>query len=163
MAYPAGMAAHPHHQPLVLTPSLNVPPPVPPGYGLLSVELNRGPYLVPAGTAAKLKISGQQVPAALTHGPWYIPVLAGRHVVKVTDPFGIPVVTTEVVLEPGSSHHRYFHFGAWRNRARDAFGNDVTRFGMWSNYTIMLIVLGTTLLVCCGVSALLGIGVWASS
>lgn len=162
MAYPAGMAAYPHHQPLVLTPSLT-PPVLPPGYGYLRVELNRGPYLLPAGTGAKLMISGYHVPAALTHGPWYVPVIAGRHVVKITDPFGIPAITSEVVVEPGGHHYRYFHFGAWRNRARDAAGADVTKFGMWSNYTIMLIALGGTLLVCCGVSVLLGIGVWASA
>ena len=82
-------------------------------------------------------------------------MLAGRHVVKVTDPFGIPSVTTEVVLEPGSSHHQYFHFGAWRNRAR-TFGNDVTKFGMWSNYAH--VDHAGLSVVCC---ALLGIRVLA--
>jgi hypothetical protein len=64
---------------------------------------------------SRLKISGQAVPG-LDEGTWFVPVRAGQHEVKVTDPFGVAVIKTSVAVHPGASHVLSFQFGAWRYR-----------------------------------------------
>jgi hypothetical protein len=141
-------------------PSANVMPvayphpiPLPAGAGCLVVSVNRGPYLVPVTATAKLKIDGREVSISGA-GTWYIPVPAGPHEVRYTDLLGIPMVTTSVIVQPGTACQLSFQFGAWRNRVYDGHGTDVTKFGMWSNYTILLITLVGVAVICCG-----GIGV----
>ena len=68
---------------------------------------------------------------------------------------GIPIVTTSVVAQPGAAHHLAFRFGAWRNRVYDGRGADVTRFGLWSNYTVALVSLAVLVPLCCGAFALM--------
>ncbi|MFD0820732.1 hypothetical protein [Micromonospora zhanjiangensis] len=131
------------------------PVPLPPGAGCLVVTVNRGPYIVPAPSTTKLKIDGQQV-AIAGPGTWYIPLPAGPHDVRYTDIFGIPMITTHgVTVQPGAACQLRFDFGVWRNRAYDGQGTDVTKFGLWSNYLIMLITIGVIGLVCCGGAGLL--------
>jgi len=140
---PAGLApvAYPH------------PVPLPPGFGALVVSANRGPYLVPAPSTCKLKIDGQQVPG-ISEGTWHIAVPAGSRDVRFTDLFGIPVMTTRLDVQAGMAHHLSFRFGGWRNRVHDGNGVDVTKFGMWSNYTVALISSGVVGVLCCGGLAL---------
>jgi hypothetical protein len=125
------------------------PVPLPPGWGALIVSANRGPYLVPAPSTCKLKIDGREV-SGMAEGTFHIAVPAGEHEVKYTDLFGIPVMSTRVVVQPGAGHQLSFRFGGWRNRVHDGVGTDVTRFGMWSNYSIALISFGVVGLICCG-------------
>lgn len=131
------LAAHPH------------PIPLPPGWGVLIVSANRGPYLIPAPNTCKLKIDGHEV-SGMREGTFHIAVPAGPHDVRFTDLFGIPVMTTNVVVQPGAAHHLSFRFGGWRNRVHDGQGADVTKYGMWSNYSIGLIGLAIIGLICCG-------------
>ncbi len=124
----------------------------PPGFACLAVTVNRGPYIVPAPTTSRLKVDGRHVRIP-REGTWFVLVPAGQRDIRYTDLFGIPIMTTQVVLPPGGMHHLSFRFGGWRNRVYDGHGTDVTRFGMWSNYAIMLIMLimlGVTGLLCCG-------------
>ncbi|GIG89909.1 hypothetical protein [Plantactinospora endophytica] len=142
MAYPSipppgmALAAYPH------------PVQLPPGWGALIVSANRGPYLVPAPTTCKLKIDGREV-SGMAEGTFHIAVPAGEHEVKYTDLFGIPMITTRVVVHPGTAQQVSFRFGGWRNRVHDGQGADITRFGMWSNYSILLITLAVVG-ACCG-------------
>jgi len=131
------------------------PVPLPAGAGALVLTVNRGPYVVPVSASSKLKIDGREVPIGGENVTWHIPLPAGTHEVKYTDFMGLPMVRTEVVIQPGAASHLNFRFGVWRNRVYDGQGADVTRFGLWSNYLIMLVTLGTMVLVCCGGSALL--------
>lgn len=148
MAYPHQPSAAPYQSlPPVLAPS-PYPPQLPPGYGCLSLEFNRGPYLIPAMTTSRFKVDGQDVTHRMREGRWFLPVAAGYHKLKVTDFMGVPIMTTEVTVAPGGTHHRSFRFGGWRNRVRDERGTDVTRFGLWSNYSMMLIGFAV-LAVCC--------------
>jgi hypothetical protein len=129
---------------------------LPPGFGALVVSVNRGPYLVPAPSTAKLKVDGRQV-AVPGAGTWHIPLPAGPHDVRYTDFLGIPMMTTHPqVIQPGMPHYLTFDFGVWRNRVRDGAGTDVTKFGLWSNYTVLLITLAVVLVFCCGGTALIG-------
>jgi len=131
------------------------PVPLPPGFGALVVSVNRGPYLVPVPSTAKLKVDRQNV-AIPGAGTWHIPLPAGPHDVRYTDFLGIPMVTTHPqTIQPGMPLYLTFDFGVWRNRVRDGAGVDVTKFGMWSNYTVMLIMLGAFLVLCCGGTALI--------
>ena len=59
------------------------------------------------------------------------------------------------VIQPGMPHYLTFDFGVWRNRVRDGAGIDVTKFGMWSNYTVLLVTLAAVLVFCCGGGALI--------
>jgi len=131
------------------------PVPLPPGFGALVVSVNRGPYLIPAPSTAKLKVDGR--PAAIPGaGIWHIPLPAGTHDVRYTDFIGIPTMTTHPqLIQPGVPHYLNFDFGVWRNRVRDNAGTDVTKFGMWSNYTVLLITLAILFVICCGGGALL--------
>ncbi len=129
---------------------------LPPGFGALVVSVNRGPYLVPVSGTAKLKVDRQQV-AIPGAGTWHIPLPAGPHDVRYTDFLGVPMVTTHPqVIQPGLPHYLAFDFGVWCNRVRDGAGVDVTKFGMWSNYTVLLVTLAVFGLLCCGGGALIG-------
>ena len=64
------------------------------------------------------------------------------------------IVTTTLAVQPGAAHHLAFRFGGWRNRVYDGYGTDVTRFGMWSNYSVMLVLLAVVGVACCGVLGL---------
>lgn len=153
---PQAQYQQPQYQQPVLAPSL-APTPLPPGYGYLLVEVSRGPYIVPAHNAGKVKIEGLSTGMKLGPGRWHIPVVAGWHTVKLTDLLGMPMVSTQPQLvQPGAATYVYFHVGAWRNRAKDAQGTDVTKFGMWSNYSFLLILLGVVLLACCALPAAFG-------
>ncbi len=143
-----------HPGPVMPFTAYPMPVPVPEGHGVLVVSFNRGPYLVSAASTSKLKVDGRQVPFG-GEGTYHVVVPAGPHEVKVTDPFGMPMIKTKLTVHPGAGHQLAFRFGGWRNRVHDGQGNDVTTFGMWSNYAIMLVVLPAILLVCCGGSALL--------
>jgi hypothetical protein len=125
------------------------PVPLPAGHGCLVVAVNRGPYLVPAPATCRLKIDGVQVPLP-GEGTWHIPVPAGPHDVRFTDWFGIPVMTTQPVVQPAAAAYLSFRFGGWRNRVYDPHGTDVTKFGMWSNYTFLLLTFAVIGLLCCG-------------
>lgn len=59
------------------------------------------------------------------------------------------MITTSATIHPGTASYLSFRFGAWRNRVYDGACTDVTKFGLWSNYAIMLVTLVPTL-VCCG-------------
>lgn len=122
----------------------------PPGYAVLVVSVNRGPYIVPAPATSRFKIDGQSVPIP-GEGTWYVVVPAGPHDVRYTDFLGMPLITTALVAQPGVAYHLSFRFGGWRNRAYDGYGTDVTKFGLWSNYSIALLTLGVFGLLCCGV------------
>ncbi|MEQ4304272.1 hypothetical protein ABNF97_23295 [Plantactinospora sp. B6F1] len=143
MAYPwipppgMALAAYPH------------PVQLPPGWGALIVSADRGPYIVPVPSTAKLKVDGREV-SGMAEGTFHVAVPAGEHEVKYTDLFGFPLVTTRVVVQPGAGHGLSFRFGWWRNRVHDGQGTDVTKFGMWSNYSIALIVFGVVGVLCCG-------------
>jgi len=127
---------------------------LPPGFGALVVSVNRGPYLVPVSSTAKLKIDKQRV-AIPSEGTWHIPLPAGPHDVRYTDFMGVPMVTTQPqVIQPGMPHYLTFDFGVWRSRVRDGAGVDVTKFGMWSNYAVLLITIAVVALCCCGGSAI---------
>jgi hypothetical protein len=129
---------------------------LPPGFGALVVSVNRGPYIVPVPTTAKLKVDGLQVPIP-GEGTWHIPLPAGSHQVRYTDLIGIPMVTLHPqVIQPGMPHYLTFDFGVWRNRVRDGAGVDVTKFGMWSNYTVVLITFAVVAVLCCGGFAVSG-------
>ena len=143
--------------PGVATPLIAYPHPIapPPGHAVLAVSVNRGPYLVPATATSRLKIDGRLVPIP-NEGTWYVAVEAGQHDVRYTDFMGIPVITTAIVAYPGMLHHLSFRFGGWRNRVHDGQGTDVTRFGLWSNYSIALITLVVLGVLCCGGLALVG-------
>jgi len=131
------------------------PVPLPPGFGALVVSVNRGPYLVPAPSTAKLKVDGRNV-AIPGAGTWHIPLPAGPHDVRYTDFIGIPTMTTHPqTIQPGMPLYLTFDFGVWRNRVRDAAGVDVTKFGMWSNYTVLAITLVVLVVFCCGGAALI--------
>ncbi|GHJ44371.1 hypothetical protein Cs7R123_17130 [Catellatospora sp. TT07R-123] len=125
-----------------------VPVPLPEGHGVIVASFNRGPYLVSAATTCRLKIDGRDVPFG-SEGTYHIAVPAGPHEVKVTDWMGVPMIKTRLTVQPGAAHPLNFRFGGWRNRVHDGHGTDVTTFGMWSNYLVMLIVLGVAVL-CCG-------------
>ncbi|MEH1097795.1 hypothetical protein [Micromonospora sp. CPCC 205561] len=148
MSYPPPASYPP--VPGAVTP-LVYPHPIapPPGYAVLVVTVNRGPYLVPAPTTSRLKVDGQQVPIP-GEGTWYVVISAGPHDVRYTDFMGLPLITTALVAHPGAAHHLSFRFGGWRNRVHDAHGTDVTRFGLWSNYSIALLTFGVIGLLCCG-------------
>ncbi|ROT31118.1 hypothetical protein [Micromonospora sp. HM5-17] len=146
---------HPYGPPGYLAPVAHPHPvPLPAGAGALVVTVSRGPYVVPVPATCKLKIDGREVPIPGA-GTWHIPVPAGPHEVKYTDFLGVPMVRTDVVVQPGTPSYLDFRFGVWRNRVYDGQGADVTRFGMWSNYLIALIGLISTLVICCGGGALL--------
>ncbi|WP_234359040.1 hypothetical protein [Plantactinospora sp. BC1] len=125
------------------------PVPLPPGWGALVISANRGPYLVSAPSSYRLKIDGRDVPG-MAEGTFHIPVPAGEHDVRFTDLLGVPAMTTRVVVQPGTGHRLSFRFGGWRNRVYDGAGTDVTKFGMWSNYTLLLITSAVIGVVCCG-------------
>jgi hypothetical protein len=120
-----------------------------PGQSCLVISVNRGPYLVPVATAGRLKVDRRQVTIP-REGTWYVPVPAGTHDVRYTDFLGVPMVTTQLATQPGAAHQLSFRFGAWRNRVFDGQGTDVTKFGMWSNYTIMLITFAVLIVFGCG-------------
>ncbi|MFI7432404.1 hypothetical protein [Micromonospora haikouensis] len=149
MSYPP----HPSYPPGpgAVTPLTAYPQPIPPppGHAVLVVSVNRGPYLVPAPATSKFKIDGRTVPIP-GEGTWHVAVPAGPHDVRYTDFIGIPVITTALVAQPGAVHHLSFRFGGWRNRVHDGHGTDVTRFGMWSNYSILLVTLAVVGVLCCG-------------
>ncbi|GAB3059515.1 hypothetical protein [Micromonospora schwarzwaldensis] len=142
--------------PGAVTPLVAYPHPIapPPGCAVLVVSVNRGPYLVPAPTTSRFKIDRRSVPIP-GEGTWHIAVPAGPHDVRYTDFMGIPIITTSVLAQPGAAHHLAFRFGGWRNRVHDGHGTDVTRFGMWSNYSILLVALAVIVPLCCGGLALL--------
>ena len=125
----------------------------PPGYAVLAISVNRGPYIVPAAVAARFRISGSVV-AIASEGTWYVAVPAGTHDVRCTDFMGVPIITTVLVAHPGALHHLSFRFGGWRNRVYDGHGTDVTKFGLWSNYSIALVTLVVFGVLCCGVFSL---------
>ncbi|MFI5837365.1 hypothetical protein ACIA5A_27185 [Micromonospora sp. NPDC051300] len=145
-----------------VSPFVAYPHPIapPPGYAVLVVSVNRGPYLVPVPTTSRFKIDKQQVPIP-GEGTWHIAVPPGPHDVRYTDFLGVPIVTTAVMVQPGAAHHLSFRFGGWRNRVHDGYGTDVTRFGLWSNYSIMLVSLAVIVPLCCG--GLAAIGVFSTS
>jgi hypothetical protein len=125
------------------------PVPLPPGYGALVVSVNRGHLLIPSPSTTTLKVDGREVPIPFA-GTWHIPLPAGPHDVKYTDVLGIPLMTTRPqVIQPGMPHYLSFDFGMWRHRVRDGAGNDVTKFGLWSNYTVLLILLAIIAACCC--------------
>ncbi len=142
--------------PSAVTPLIAYPHPIPapPGYAVLAVSVNRGPYLVPAPTSSRFKVDRQAVPIP-GEGTWYVAVPAGPHDIRYTDIFGIPIMTTALVAHPGALHHLSFRFGGWRNRVYDGHGTDVTKFGLWSNYSILLVMLGVLGVFCCGGFALI--------
>ncbi|MEU7826052.1 hypothetical protein [Catellatospora sp. NPDC049133] len=131
-----------------------MPVPVPEGHGVLIVSFNRGPYIVSAASTCRLKIDGREVPFA-GEGTYYIVVPAGPHEAKVTDFIGMPMIKTALTVHPGAGHQLAFRFGGWRNRVHDGQGADVTTFGMWSNYLIMLVFFPVFFLLCCGGVALI--------
>lgn len=144
--------------PGAVTPLVAYPHPIapPPGFAVLVVSVNRGPYLVPAPTTSRFKVDGRSVPIP-GEGTWHIAVPAGPRDVRYTDFMGIPIITTSVLAQPGAAHHLSFRFGGWRNRVHDAHGTDVTRFGLWSNYSIALAALAVVVPLCCGGLALMGV------
>ncbi|MFI7069865.1 hypothetical protein [Micromonospora sediminicola] len=146
---------YPPPMPGVVTPLIAYPHPIapPPGCAVLVVSVNRGPYLVPAPATSRFKVDGRVV-AIPGEGTWHVAVPAGPRDVRYTDFMGIPVITTSLVAQPGAAHHLSFRFGGWRNRVHDGYGTDVTRFGMWSNYSILLVVLAVGGLLCCGLFGL---------
>ncbi|MEU9504843.1 hypothetical protein AB0D32_00990 [Micromonospora sp. NPDC048170] len=121
----------------------------PPGYAVLVVSVNRGPYIVPAPASSRFKVAGQAVPIP-GEGTWHVAVPAGQHDVRYTDFMGVPVMTTTLLVHPGTVHHLSFRFGGWRNRVHDGQGTDVTRFGLWSNYSIVLVAFAVIGVLCCG-------------
>ncbi|WP_433390380.1 hypothetical protein [Micromonospora sp. KLBMP9576] len=137
--------------PLIAYPHPITPPP---GYAVLVVTVNRGPYLIPAPVSSRFKVAGQPV-AIPGEGTWHLAVPPGQHDVRYTDFMGVPLITTTLVIHPGTAQHLSFRFGGWRNRVHDGQGTDVTKFGLWSNYSMSLIVLAVFLLVCCGLFGLL--------
>ncbi len=140
-----------------VAPYVAYPAPIapPPGFGCLVTTANHGPYIVSAASTTTLKVDGREFPIG-----WCLVLPPGRHDIKLTDFIGIPMIRTELVVHPGATHPLRFHFGGWRNRVYDGQGTDVTRFGMWSNYAILLLVLGPLLLVallaCVGILVLGG-------
>ncbi|PWU56929.1 hypothetical protein DLJ47_04305 [Micromonospora sp. S4605] len=152
MSYPPH-SAYPPPVPGAVTPMV-YPHPIqpPPGYSVLAVTVNRGPYIVPVPATGKLKIDGQTVPIP-GEGTWHMVIAPGPHDVRYTDFMGVPLVTTALAAHPGAAHHLSFRFGAWRNRVHDGHGTDVTKFGLWSNYTILLLVFAVVGVVCCGLLA----------
>jgi hypothetical protein len=64
------------------------------------------------------------------------------------------MIKTALTVHPGVAHQLAFRFGGWRNRVHDERGADVTRFGMWSNYAVMLVALPVIGLLCCAGVAL---------
>ncbi|MEU1754063.1 hypothetical protein ABZ436_15545 [Micromonospora matsumotoense] len=134
-----------------VTPMIAYPHPIPPppGHAVLTVSVNRGPYLVPAPSTSRFKVDGRLV-AIPGEGTWYVAVPAGPHDVRYTDFMGIPVITTALVTQPGVVYPLSFRFGGWRNRVHDGQGTDVTKFGMWSNYSILLVTLVVLGVLCCG-------------
>ncbi|MCX4386504.1 hypothetical protein OG777_06125 [Micromonospora peucetia] len=149
MSYPPHASYPPVPGPV--TPMIAYPHPItpPPGYAALVVSVNRGPYLVPAPTTSKFKVNGQVVPIP-GEGTWHVAVPAGQHDVRYTDLMGIPLITTGILAHPGTVQHLSFRFGGWRNRVHDGHGTDVTKFGLWSNYSILLATLVVLGVVCCG-------------
>lgn len=141
--------AYPFQQGLPQPAAYPQPVALPPGYGMLVVSANRGPYLVPVLGAGQLKVDRQKVPLPGNEGTWFVPVPAGPHDVRVTDFMGLPIVTTDVMVHPGAGHPLTFRFGGWRNRVADAQGTDVTKFGLWSNYLILLVTMGVMSVGCC--------------
>jgi hypothetical protein len=85
----------PFSSPIVLTPTQD-PPQLPAGYGCLGVELSRGPYLTPAPLLSRFKVSGAEVPVRMSQGRWFVPVVAGQHLIEVTDLLGPPIMITKV-------------------------------------------------------------------
>ncbi|NBE80025.1 hypothetical protein [Micromonospora rubida] len=154
MSYPP----YPSYPPMpgAVTPLIAYPQPIPPppGHAVLAVSVNRGPYIVPAPTTCRFKIDRQTVPIP-GEGTWYVAVPAGPHDIRYTDFMGIPVMTTGLVAHPGALHALSFRFGGWRNRVHDGHGTDVTKFGMWSNYSVTLVTLVVFGLLCCGGTGLL--------
>ncbi|WP_431875004.1 hypothetical protein [Micromonospora marina] len=138
-----------------VSPLIAYPHPIapPPGCGVLVVSVNRGPYLIPVPVTSRFKID-RQVVAIPGEGTWHVAVPAGAHDVRYTDFLGVPLVTTTLAVQPGAAHHLAFRFGGWRNRVYDGYGTDVTRFGLWSNYSVMLVVLAVLGVACCGVLGL---------
>jgi hypothetical protein len=116
---------------------------------VLAVTVNRGPYIVPAPATSKFKVNGQAVPIP-GEGTWYVVIPPGSLDVRYTDFMGLPLITTTLAAHPGAAYHLSFRFGGWRNRAYDGYGTDVTKFGLWSNYSIALVTLGAFGLICCG-------------
>ena len=154
--------SYPHHPPYppipgAVAPLIAYPHPIvpPPGHAVLAVTVNRGPYIVPATATSKFKVGGWTV-SIPREGTWHVAVPAGQHAVRYTDFMGIPIITTALVAHPGALHHLSFRFGGWRNRVHDGYGNDVTRFGLWSNYSIALVSLVVLGAVCCGALGLSG-------
>ncbi|MFE2618143.1 hypothetical protein ACFXA2_31505 [Micromonospora chalcea] len=139
-----------------VVPLIAYPHPIapPPGCGVLVVSVNRGPYMIPAPVTSRFKIDRQLV-AIPGEGTWHVAVPAGGHDIRYTDFMGVPLMTTSLMVQPGAAHHLAFRFGGWRNRVHDGYGADVTRFGLWSNYTVTLVTLVVGGLVCCGVFGLL--------
>jgi hypothetical protein len=136
--------------PGAIVPYTAYPVPITPpeGCGVLVFSVNRGPYLVSAASTARLKIDGRGVVFG-GEGAWHIALPAGPHEVKLTDFSGMPVMKTAVTVQPGTAQTRMFQFEVWRNRVHDGHGNDVATFAMWSNYVIMIIMLGGFGVLCC--------------
>ncbi|WFE40821.1 hypothetical protein [Micromonospora sp. WMMD998] len=147
------------YQPWPAAPLTAYPQPIapPPGHAVLVVSVNRGPYAIPVPTTSRFKVDKLVVPIP-GEGTWHIAVPAGPHDVRYTDFMGVPIVTTSLVAQPGAAHHLSFRFGAWRNRVHDGYGTDVTRFGLWSNYTVALVALAVIVPLCCGVVGLISGG-----
>jgi hypothetical protein len=121
----------------------------PPGHGLLAVAINRGPYLFPVTATSRLRVDGHSIPIPAP-GLWFVAVPAGQHSVRITDFLGIPAIVAGPMNVPfGGTQHLTFRFGGWRNRVYDGSGADMTRFGMWSNYSIALVTALIVGLVCC--------------
>ncbi|MEV4411289.1 hypothetical protein [Catellatospora sp. NPDC049609] len=137
--------------PGAIVPFAAYPVPITPpeGCGVLVFSVNRGPYLVSAASTSRLKIDGREVPFG-GEGTYYVALPPGPHEAKLTDPFGFPMIKTALTVHPGLAHLLSFRFGGWRNRVFDGHGTDVTTFGMWSNYLILLITAGASVLVCGG-------------
>lgn len=140
-----------------VTPLVAYPQPIPPppGHAVLAVSVNRGPYLVPVPATSRFKVDGRLV-SIPGEGTWYVAVPAGAHDIRYTDFMGIPIVTTALTVQPGLVYPLSFRFGGWRNRVHDGQGTDVTKFGMWSNYSLVLVILPVVLLLCCGGLGLIG-------
>jgi len=136
-------------------PLVGYPVPITPptGHGSLAISISRGPYIVPVASTSRLKIDGRDI--SKTGEQTFVAVPAGPHQVKLTDFLGMPLMSTELTVHPGAVQQLSFSAGAWRNRVYDGQGADVTKFGMWSNYTILAITLAVLLVVCCGGFALL--------
>lgn len=149
MSYPPPPHAYPQPHPVAPLTAYPYPVAPPPGYAVLVVSVNRGPYIVPAPTTSRFKIDRREVPIPGA-GTWHVAVPAGPHDVRYTDFTGMPLITTTLHAHPGAVHHLSFDFGRWRNRVRDGRGVDVTSFGLWSNYTIMLVTLAVVGVLCCG-------------